>query len=86
MVRTDPITVIAWLSSVGLLFKTAATFGFNVRTAEAEYARDCRTREGKGLFGILDPKHPCDSRKERHVMASWRPELGRGGGIVLRER
>lgn len=86
MVRTDPFTVIGWLSSVGLLFKTAATFGFNVRTAEAECARDCRTREGKGLFGILDPEIPCDSMKERHIMASWWPELGRNAGIVLRER
>lgn len=69
-----------------MLFRTAATFGFNVRTAaEAECARDCKTREGKGLFGILDLEHPCDSRKERHIMASWRPELGRDAGVVLRE-
>lgn len=55
-----------------------ATFGFVVRTAEAECARDCRIREeGNGRFGILDRGHRFDTRKERHIMASWQPELGR---------
>ena len=71
-----------WQSSVGFLFKTAATSGFHVRIAEAECARDCKTREGKGLFGILDPEH----RKEHHIMANWRPEIGRNAGVVLRDR